>query len=239
MDDERLAEHTEPAGLVQKDQSRPVEMPDMNDQREFANPSRRVAAWTPREALPHVRVEDERISRRQRAHAESIGLWTRSMPLFRISLSVHARSRSRCREIVFVEFDQPCDVLHELRGQLLFAKHSGSHRRCDRRLEVRCRVSLPDLPRRVLMESVHEIVELERIDIATFPTIELDAKLTQGFAQFAIMRDPRPFSNETLDPFRDFLHSLIEFVWLTTRLSRGGHSRLLVHRATADRCSRG
>ena len=47
----------------------------------------------------------------------------------------------------------------------------------------------------VLMESMHEIVELERIDFATFPTIELDAKLTQGFAQVAIMRDPRPFSN--------------------------------------------
>lgn len=78
---------------------------------------------------------------------------------------------------------------------LLFAKHSGSHRRCDCGLEVRCGVSLPDLPRRVLMESMHEIVEFKRIDIATFPTIELDAKLTQGFAQFAIMSDLRPFSN--------------------------------------------
>ena len=59
------------------------------------------------------------------------------------------------------------------------------------------------------MESVQEMVEFERVDIATFPTIELDAKLTQGFAQFAIMRDSRPFSNETLDSFRDFLHLLI------------------------------
>ncbi len=77
-----------------------------------------------------------------------------------------------------VEVDHPCEVLHELRGQLLPAKHSGSHRRCDRRLEVRCRVSLPNLPRRVLMELVHEIVEFEGIDLATFPTIELGAKLT-------------------------------------------------------------
>jgi hypothetical protein len=85
---------------------------------------------------------------------------------------------------VFVEFDQTCDVVHEFRGQLLFAKRSGSHRRCDHGLEVRCGVSLPDLPRRFLMESMHEIVEFKRIDFATFPTIELDAKLTQGFAQF-------------------------------------------------------
>jgi hypothetical protein len=59
------------------------------------------------------------------------------------------------------------------------------------------------------MELVHEIVEFEHIDITAFPTIELHARLTQGFAQFAIVRDPRPFSNETLDPFRDFLHSLV------------------------------
>lgn len=40
------------------------------------------------------------------------------------------------------------------------------------------------------MESVHEIVEFERIDIATFPAIELDARLTQGFAQFDHARSP-------------------------------------------------
>ena len=73
MDDERLADHTEPAALVQKDQFRPLARPDMNDQREFANPGRRVAARTPREALPHVRVEDKRIPRRQRTQVDSIG----------------------------------------------------------------------------------------------------------------------------------------------------------------------
>ena len=108
---------------------------------------------------------------------------------------IQARSCSRCGKIVFVEVDQTGNVLYDLRGQLLFPKHSGSHRGCDGRFEMRCDVSLPDLPRRVLMESVHEIVEFERVDIAMFPTIELDAKLTQGSAQFAIMRDPRPFSN--------------------------------------------
>src|SRR5688500_11574709 len=66
MDDERLADHTEPAALVQKDQSRALEVPNMEDQREFANPRGQGAARTPREALPHVRVEDKRISRRQR-----------------------------------------------------------------------------------------------------------------------------------------------------------------------------
>ena len=69
---------------------------------------------------------------------------------------------------MFVEVDQTGDVLHEFRGQLVFTKHSGSHCRCDCRLEMRCGVSLPDLPRRVLMESVHQIIEYERVDIATF-----------------------------------------------------------------------
>ncbi len=45
------------------------------------------------------------------------------------------------------------------------------------------------------MESMHEIVEFERVDFAMFPTIELDAKLTQGLSEVAIMRDPRPISN--------------------------------------------
>ena len=79
MDDERLAEQTEPAGLVQKEQSRPLELPDMNDQREFAYPGRRAAPRAPREALPHVRVEDKRVSGRQRTHEESSGLLTRFM----------------------------------------------------------------------------------------------------------------------------------------------------------------
>jgi hypothetical protein len=60
------------------------------------------------------------------------------------------------------------------------------------------------------MESMHTIVEFERTNFVTFPTIELDAKLIQGRAQFAIMRDSRPISNETFDPFRDFLHVSID-----------------------------
>ena len=50
---------------------------------------------------------------------------------------IQARSSSRCGKIVFVEFDQAGDVLHEFRGQFLFTKHSGSHCRCDGRLEMR------------------------------------------------------------------------------------------------------
>jgi len=45
------------------------------------------------------------------------------------------------------------------------------------------------------MESMHKIVELERINFATFPTIEFRAKLAEGFTQVAIVSDPRPFSN--------------------------------------------
>jgi len=33
------------------------------------------------------------------------------------------------------------------------------------------------------MESMHKIVELERIDFAAIPTIEVDAKFTQSVAQ--------------------------------------------------------
>ncbi|MGH9385600.1 MAG: hypothetical protein ACRD2N_15060 [Vicinamibacterales bacterium] len=42
---------------------------------------------------------------------------------------------------------------------------------------------------------MYQLVELERINFATIPTIELGAKLTEGPAQVAIMRDTRPFSN--------------------------------------------
>ena len=45
------------------------------------------------------------------------------------------------------------------------------------------------------MESMHKIVELERINFATIPAIELRAKLVEGFTQVAIVSDPRPFSD--------------------------------------------
>jgi hypothetical protein len=53
---------------------------------------------------------------------------------------------------------------------------------------------------------MHTIVEFERTNFVTFPPIELDAKLIQGRAQFTLMRDSCPISNETLDPFWDLLH---------------------------------
>ena len=56
---------------------------------------------------------------------------------------------------------------------------------------------------------MHTIVELERINFATIPTVELGAKFTQGLAQVAIVSDARPFSNQAFDPFRDFLHRQI------------------------------
>ena len=70
------------------------------------------------------------------------------------------------------------------------------------------------------MESMHKIVEFERIDIPTFQTIEVDAKFIQRFAQFTIMCDRRPFSNSTLDPSGDFLHVSVRVT--TTCFSRGG-----------------
>jgi hypothetical protein len=104
-------------------------------------------------------------------------------------------------------------VLHKFGWQLLFAKHAGSDCRCDRRLKVCRRISFPYFLRSVLMESMHELVELERINFAAIPTIEMRAKLAQGFAQVTIMGDPRPFSNQASDPLRNFLH---RSVWLTT-----------------------
>src|ERR1700681_836934 len=56
------------------------------------------------------------------------------------------------------------------------------------------------------MESMHEIVELKRINLATIPPIELRAKVAQRLAQVAIVSDPRPFSHQAFDPFRDVRH---------------------------------
>ena len=97
-------------------------------------------------------------------------------------------------------------MLHELGRQLLFAKQAGSNGRRDRRLQVSRRVSIPYVPSRVLMESVHKLVELERINFATIPALELQAKLAEGFTQVAIVSDSRPFSDQTFDLFWSVLH---------------------------------
>ena len=59
IDDQRFAHQTEPACFVQKNESRSAGMFDMNDQREFSNPSRRITARALREAFANVRVEHE------------------------------------------------------------------------------------------------------------------------------------------------------------------------------------
>jgi hypothetical protein len=69
------------------------------------------------------------------------------------------------------------------------------------------------------MESMHKFVELERIDFATIPAIELLAKLAEGLTQVAIVRDRRPFSDEPFEPFWNFLHRLSGY---RSPLSRGG-----------------
>ena len=125
IDDQRFASHAEAACLVQKNESRSSGMFDVNDQREFSNPSRGSAAWALREAFANVRVKHECISRRQRAHANSVRLSRRLTHCSELS----ARGwGSRCREIVFVEFDEAGEVLHKFGGQFLFAKHAGSDR---------------------------------------------------------------------------------------------------------------
>lgn len=66
---------------------------------------------------------------------------------------------------------------------------------------------------------MHKLVELEGINFASIPPIELHAKLAEGFAQLTIVSDPRPLSDKTCDLFWNFLHRL---VWLTLGFSRGG-----------------
>ena len=69
MGDECLAAQTEAARLVEKRQSRRVEISDMDDQRDLSDARRSMAARAFGEALFNVRVEDERVARRQRAEA--------------------------------------------------------------------------------------------------------------------------------------------------------------------------
>ena len=45
------------------------------------------------------------------------------------------------------------------------------------------------------MESMHKLVEFERINFTTIPAIELHAKLAEGFAKVTIVSDPRPLSD--------------------------------------------
>jgi hypothetical protein len=59
IDDERLAQETEAARLVQKHQPRAVEMIDMNNQRKFAKSGSRVAPRTLGEPLATVRIQHE------------------------------------------------------------------------------------------------------------------------------------------------------------------------------------
>jgi hypothetical protein len=65
IDDQRFANQTEAACFVQKNESRSAWTFDVNDQGEFSNPSRDIAAWALREAFANVPVEHEGISRRQ------------------------------------------------------------------------------------------------------------------------------------------------------------------------------
>jgi len=59
IDDQRFANQTKATGLVQKNESRFAGMFDVNDQREFSNPSRGMATRALREAFANVRVEHE------------------------------------------------------------------------------------------------------------------------------------------------------------------------------------
>ena len=57
IDDERFANQTEAARFVEKKESRPAGIFDVNDQREFSNPSRGIAGRAFCEAFSNVRVQ--------------------------------------------------------------------------------------------------------------------------------------------------------------------------------------
>jgi hypothetical protein len=110
-------------------------------------------------------------------------------------------------------------MLHKFGGQLVFAKHTGSDRCCDRRLEVCRRISFPYFPRSVLMESMHELVELERID-----SPRSQRSNCARSAQKAVRKSRSwaiPAHSRTRRLIR-FGTSCIGLVWLTLRLTRDG-----------------
>jgi hypothetical protein len=57
INDQRFADQTEAACLVQKNESRPAGMFDVNDQWELSNPGRGIAARALRQAFANMRVE--------------------------------------------------------------------------------------------------------------------------------------------------------------------------------------
>jgi hypothetical protein len=74
---------------------------------------------------------------------------------------------------VLVEFDQSCDVLQELRGNSSLRGTPATAADATAARGGLSRIS-PDRSRSPLMELMHELVEFERIDVATFPTNEFE-----------------------------------------------------------------
>jgi len=83
---------------------------------------------------------------------------------------------------IFLEISHVLSNIRDRRSttQATASKCAGRDRCRYRRLEVCRRVSLPYFTRSVLMESMHKLVELKRIDFATIPAIELRPKLSQS-----------------------------------------------------------
>ena len=53
---------------------------------------------------------------------------------------------------------------------------------------------------------MHTGIELERIDFAVLPEIELGTQLTKSLVQVAIVCNPSPFSNQPFQVFWNFMH---------------------------------
>ena len=74
------------------------------------------------------------------------------------------------------------DELQDWEREFVFAQDSIHHSAGDGRLEMIRRVPFPDVAGRTVMEPMHQSVELEGIDLAPIPAIELHTQFCQCVA---------------------------------------------------------
>jgi hypothetical protein len=53
---------------------------------------------------------------------------------------------------------------------------------------------------------MNEAVQFERIDLMSLPPFEMSVELEQSLCELSIVRDGRPFTHQTLEALRCFLH---------------------------------
>jgi hypothetical protein len=106
----------------------------------------------------------------------------------------------------FVELDPTCQMLQQLRWQLIASDDPGSY--CTRKpgLTVIGRVPLPDVPRATLVKLVNSVVHLNHTEFTVLPSVELTPQVEERLAQFPIVRDARILTNQAFDSLRSVFH---------------------------------